>query len=79
MTFFAVINQVKAAEANNLKNAKTEAFKAPEVEPAEEETPEVKPAKKQSRQKPAEGSGAENIEQKETPAEEIKTEEPEEV
>lgn len=76
MNFFSMLNQVEAAEARNSVNAKTETFKAPVVEPVEEE-PVQKP-KKQTKQKPAEGSGAENIEQKETPAEEIKTDTEEE-
>lgn len=78
MNFFSMLNQVQAAEARNSVNAKTEAFKVPVVEPVEEETPVPKP-KKQTKQKPAEGSGAENIEQKETLAvEEIKTDTEEE-
>lgn len=73
MNFFSMLNQVQAAEARNAVNAKTESFKAPVVEPADEEETPVQKPKKQTKQKPAEGSGAENIEQKETPAEEIKT------
>lgn len=63
MNFFTVYNQVEQAKLNNVKTAKTAKYEIPEVEPAEPE--EEKPIKKTVRkQKPAEGAGAENIEQK---------------
>lgn len=76
MNFFAMLNQVEQAAAVNNVNAKTQALSnIPEVEPQPE--PEEKPVKKKTvnKQKPAEGAGAENIEQQdpaptETPKEE---------
>lgn len=62
MNFFSMLNQVEQAAAVNNVNAKTQALNIPEVEPQPE--PEEKPAKKPAKkQKPAEGAGAENIEQ----------------
>lgn len=62
MNFFSMLNQVEQAAAVNNVNAKTQALNIPEVEPQTE--PEDKPAKKPvKKQKPAEGAGAENIEQ----------------
>lgn len=63
MNFFTVYNQVEQAKLNNVKTAKTAAYEIPAVEPAEPE--EEKPIKKTvKKQKPSEGAGAENIEQK---------------
>ena len=69
MNFFAMLNQVEQAAAVKNVNAKTQALSnIPEVEPQPE--PEEKPVKKPvKKQKPAEGAGAENVEQPETPAE----------
>lgn len=62
MNFFSMLNQVEQAAAVNNNNAKTKSLNIPEVEPQPE--PEEKPAKKPAKkQKPAEGAGAENIEQ----------------
>lgn len=62
MNFFSMLNQVEQAAAVNNVNAKTQAINIPEVEPQPE--PEVKePTKTTKKQKPAEGAGAENIEQ----------------
>lgn len=64
MNFFSMLNQVEQAAAVNNVNAKTQALNIPEVEPQPE--PEEKPVKKTvKKQKPAEGAGAENIEQPE--------------
>lgn len=66
MNFFSLLNQVEQAAAVNNVNAKTKSIEIPAVEPQEE--PE-KPVKKKSvvKQKPAEGAGAENIEQNDAP------------
>lgn len=71
MNFFSMLNQVEQATAVNNVNAKTQALNnIPEVEPQPE--PEEKPKKKTvNKQKPSEGAGAENIEQPETPAENV--------
>lgn len=62
MNFFSMLNQVEQAAAVKNVNAKTQALNIPEVEPQPE--PEEKPTKKPvKKQKPAEGAGAENIEQ----------------
>ena len=75
MNFFAMLNQVEQAAAVKNDNAKTQALNnIPEVEPQPE--PEEKPLKKPvKKQKPAEGAGAENVEQPETSAAENEEEE----
>lgn len=65
MNFFSMLNQVEQAAAVNNVNAKTKSIEIPAVEPQEE--PEEKPKKKTVKQKPAEGAGAENIEQNDAP------------
>lgn len=66
MNFFSMLNQVEQAAAVCNTNAKTKSIEIPAVEPQEE--PEEKPKKKKTvKQMPAEGAGAENIEQNEAP------------
>lgn len=65
MNFFTMLNQVEQAAAVNLQTAKTQAFRALEVEPQEDEEAK-KPVRKSTKQKPTEGAGADNIEQPET-------------